>query len=339
MSWLKKKRIFLDFAGGKDNPSGIHKEGMEARKKLEDARLKIAQILGAQKRDIIFTSGGTESDNLAILGAFEATKGKIKNPHIIISDGEHPAVLESAKEAERRGAELSIVPVDKIIENIKDNTILVSVIYGNNETGAINPVPKLARLIKDLRRKKESKYPYFHTDASAAYEYLEININKIPADLLTLGEVLVVRPNVELRPLIMGGGQERGLRSGTENISSIIRFANELELIELKRVKEVDRLTKLKEIFLTKLKEGTPQIVVNTPNESLPNIVNITIPGILHEFLAIKLDERGVAVSTGSSCDSNKSEVDKETLRFSFGKNTRIKDVSDAVRILKEEML
>ena len=245
---------------------------------------------------------------------------------------------------------MSILPVEKIIENIKDNTVLISIIYGNNETGSINPVPKLARLIKDIRRKKESKYPFFHTDASASYEYLEVNINKILADLVTVGEVLVVRPNVEIRPLLMGGGQERGLRSGTENIPSIISFAYELELIEFERVKESERLTKLKEIFLTKLKESIPQAIINTPKESLPNIVSVTIPGALHEFLAIKLDERGVAVSTGSSCDSRKN-IDtrptercqsfgrEEALRFSFGKNTKKTDVSDVVRILKEEML
>ncbi|MBX4199122.1 aminotransferase class V-fold PLP-dependent enzyme [Candidatus Parcubacteria bacterium] len=327
MNLFKKKRIFLDYAGGVGNPSGIHKEGVEARKSLEDARQKVARILECQTRDIIFTSGGTESDNLAILG--------VKQGHIIISDEEHPAVYEAAREAERRGSTLSIVPVDKIIETIKDDTVLVSLIYANNETGRVNPVPKIARQIAALRNKRGSQYPYIHTDATAGFGLLEININKLPVDLLTLDKVLVVRPRVEIRPLIFGGGQERGLRAGTENVSAILEFVNDLEASVRVREAEYERLADLKRVFIEEV-EKLPSAVVNSTAESLPSIVSVSFPGELHEFLAVKLDEKGVAVSTGSSCASSKDEPDKEALRFSFGPKTSEIEVREVISILQK---
>lgn len=336
MSIFGKKRIFLDYAGGEENPSAIHDEGRRARKRLEEARQKAAALLKCQRRDVIFTSGSTESDNIAVLGVFEAAKDKFARPHIIVSEREHPAVLESAKEAERRGAELDIVPVEKVLSKVKENTVLVSIIYADNETGAIQPVPKLARLIRDLRRKSASEYPLIHADATAAYEYVEVDINKVPADLLTLGKVLVVRPNVAIRPLTLGGGQERGLRSGTEDVSSIEKFVISLEEDFAVRERESARLGELKTIFLDEVMRSRSDVVVNTPAESLPNIVSVSLHGELHEFLAVKLDERGVSVSTGSSCDTNKDEPDKEALRFSFGKKTSEKDVREAAKILLE---
>lgn len=326
MNWFQK-RIFLDHAGGEVNPSGIHKEGMAAKKRLEDARAKVAKILQCQSRDIIFTSGGTESNNLAILGVW---KGGM---HVVIGESEHPSVSEPAKEIQRRGGELTIT--NDPIKHIKENTVLVSLALANNETGAINNVPKIARHIRDMRQKSGKAYPYIHTDASAAYEYLDVDINKIPADLITIEKALVVRPNVEIRPIILGGGQERGLRAGTENVSAIESLTRSLEEIVENRTAVHERLAKLKEAFINGVKD-IPGIVINTPRESLPNIVNVSFPGKLHEFLAIQLDEMGVAVSTGSSCDSSKSEPDKEALRFSFGANTSESDVRKAVKILLE---
>lgn len=336
---LKKKRIFLDHAGGEGNPSGIHKEGAEAKLKLEDARRGIARLLHSQARDIVFTSGGTESDNLVILGVFEAARQKITKPHIIITDNEHPAITESAREAERRGAELSILPIEKIAESIRENTVLVSVVYVNNETGAINPVPKISRTIKDYRRKHSSLFPYLHTDATQAVEYLPVDVERLGVDLMTLGDILVVRPRVEIRPLIMGGGQERGLRAGTQNLKSILETLEFLKLCKVERNGKFKRAEELKKVFLEELEARVPSAKINTPKESLPSIVSITLPNVLHEFIAIKLDERGVAVSTGSSCDSSKNEKDKEALRFSFGDKTTAKDVREAVRILEEVMI
>lgn len=327
----------MDYAGGEGNPSGIHKEGVAAKRKLDDARQKIARILECQARDAIFTSGGTESNNLAIFGVWKALRQTQGKSHVIIGENEHPSIVEPAREIERQGGELTVT--NDPLKHIKENTVLVSIAYANNVTGAINNVPKIARLIRELRQKNGSKYPFIHTDASAAYEYLDIDINKVPADLITIEKVLVVRPNVTIRPLLLGGGQERGLRSGTENVSAIAAFAEDLERIVNDRASESQRLQELKEIFIAGVKEALPEAVINTPPVSLPNIVNLSFPGKLHEFLAIKLDEMGIAVSTGSSCDSSKSEKDKEALRFSFSKKTSETDVKAAIRGLRSAVL
>lgn len=337
MHLFRKKRIFLDAAGGKRNPSGIHAEGREARKSLAEDRERVARALRCQARDIVFTSGATESDNLALLGVLRASK--VEKPHIIISNLEHPAVLEAAREAEREGAELSIVSKDKVLETIRENTILVSLSYASSETGEFNNVPKLARAIRDLRQKSGLKTPFIHCDASQAYSFFPTDIERVGADLLTLDSVLVAKANVELKPIIFGGGQERGLRSGTEDLEKISSLATELERLEKVREGHKKNVESLKQVFLEEIERELPQAVINTPKESLPNIVSLSFPDTLHEFLAIQLDERGVAVSTGSSCDANKNEPDKEALRFSFDENNSAKEMRETVRILKEVML
>lgn len=336
--WLKR-RIFLDHAGGEENPSGIHKEGVEAKRRLEDARTRVARILHSQARDVIFTSGATESDNIVIQGVVKAAKEKIKVPHIIISNNEHPAVEEAAKEVAKWGVEFSILPVEKISQAIKENTVLISVAYVNNETGALSPVAKISRAIKDFRKKNSSSYPYFHSDATQAMEFLPVDVERLGVDLLTIGEVLIVRPRVEIRPLTLGGGQERGLRAGTQNLTFILEFAAHLEDAESMRSKNVANANKLKQVFIRELERQVPGAIVNTPKDSVPNIVSISFRGMLHEFLAIKLDLRGVAVSTGSSCDSSKNEADKEALRFSWSAKTSEKEVKEAIRILREVVI
>jgi Cysteine sulfinate desulfinase/cysteine desulfurase and related enzymes len=342
MGIFKKARIFLDYAGGERNPSAIHKEGRLAKKALEEARLRLSRLLMCQAKDIVFTSGGTEADNLAILGVVEKAKAKIGHPHVLISSLEHPAVYESAKKLLAWGVEVTIVePEDGVInpqtvlKNIRENTVLVSIVYGVSETGNINPVPKIARLIKDFRKKRGTEFPYVHTDASQAYEFLPVDIGRLPTDLITLDGVLVVRPNVSISPVIVGGGQERGLRAGTQDVLGIERFVKSFE----KSLKEQDSLTKklnkLKRLFIEEIKTHLPEAKINTRESSLPNIVSITFEGLLHEFIAIKLDEMGVAVSTGSACDSSKNERDKDALRFSFGPKTKESEIKKVIRILR----
>lgn len=348
MSLFRKKRIFLDYASGHDNPSGIHKEGRDARIKVSEARDKFAKALGVQSRDIIFTSSGTESDNLAILGVFEEAKKRgVEHPHIIVGEREHPAVLESALEAKRRGGELTIS--NEPLKHLKPNTVLVSMMYVNNETGEINPIPKIARALREERRKAGTQYPYLHTDASQALSTLPVFVSTLGVDLLTLDTskfggpkgcgVLVVRPPVTLHPLIFGGGQERGLRSGTENVSAIVASRDALENALSTRDKESSRLRAIQKLFIRLLEEGFPNAVINTKEDSVPNIVSVSFPGFLHEFLAVKLDEESVAVSTGSSCSSLKDEADKEALRFSFGRDTRESDIKEVIRILKKVVI
>ncbi|MDB5194376.1 MAG: Cysteine desulfurase [Parcubacteria group bacterium] len=357
MSFFNRKRINLDTAGGENNPSAIYREGVKAKKELENARTTIARILEVQARDVVFTSGGTEADNLAILGVFEAAKEHVLKPHIIVSSLEHPAILESAKEAQRRGAEVTIieaedglVSAETVLEAIKENTVLVSVMYVNNETGVIQPVPKISRGLAEFKKKNDTKYPYMHTDASQAAGLLSLHVSSIGVDLMTLdaGKVrgskgaglLVVRPGVPIMPIIFGGGQERGLRSGTENVSAVVSFAEALESATKMRTEESVRLQALKDFFINEIKGRFPNVVINGASApSAPHIVSLTFPGKLHEFLAIKLDKEGVLVSTGSSCSSGKNEEDKEALRFSFGRKTTKNDIEKTTRILESILL
>jgi cysteine desulfurase len=355
MNLFNKKRINLDYASGGENPSAIYAEGIEVKKKLESVRIRVARVLGVQSRDIVFTSGGTESNNLALLGVFEANRDKINKPHFIISSLEHSAITECTKEIVRRGGEVTIVEVDEeikvnpqeILKHIKPNTVLVSVVYANNEVGAIQPIHKISRLINEYKKKNESKFPYFHTDASQAGNYLNLQITALGVDMMTLDAtkvygpkstgLLVVRPNVELHPILFGGGQERGLRSGTENVSSIFEFADTLESAQKNRLGEFERLSKLRRYFIDSVKEEIPSAIINADVEdTLPNIVSLTFPNIIAEFMAIKLDNKGVMVSVGSSCDSNKRAIEKDAVRFSLGKDTTKNEIKNTISILKK---
>lgn len=378
-----KKVIFLDYASAtpvlkevKDemdkywseefyNPSAIYEDAKRAKGVVEDYRKSIARLLSVASKDIIFTSGGTESDNLAILGAFEAAFEKLDKPHLIISSIEHPAVTEAAEEVKRRGGEVSIVPVNEeglvnpedIRKLLTHNTYLVSVMYANNETGVVEPIGKIARIIREYRKKNESKYPYFHTDASQAPSYLSLNLEGLNVDMATLdaGKIygprgigcLVVRPSVRLRPRILGGGQERGLRSGTENTALIAGFYRALEIAAEDREEEVERLSELKKYFLEKAKESFHNLVINSGSPSLPNIISISFPGTMAEMLLLKLERDGILVSTGSSCSSNgqengspvikalgKPELAESTLRISMGRFTKKKDVDALINSL-----
>jgi len=348
----------MDYAGGKDNPSAIYAEGVRSRRELEGARTSIARILHVGSKDIIFTSGGTEADNLAILGTFEMAKEKINKPHIIISSVEHPAISETAKEVERRGGEVTVVQADEeglispqeILNEVKDNTILISVGLVNGETGTIQPVSKIGRLIREYRKdlpagRQEKTFPYLHTDASQAANLLDLSVESLRVDLMTLDSskvsgshgsgCLVTRPNVILYPIIFGGGQERGLRSGTENVSAIVAFAKALILADKNKEKESERLNVLRKYFIEEIKKKIPNVVINGSQEhNLPNIVSISIPNVLAEFMALKLDQKGIMVSVGSACNSRKNLPDKETIRFSFGKFTTKSEIVRALKAL-----
>ncbi len=359
MNLFSKKRIFLDYASGRDNPSAIYAEGVKAMQKLEEARICIARILHAGSKDIIFTSGGTEADNLAILGIFEKVKEKINKPHIIISSVEHPAVSETAKEAERRGGEVTVIEADEdgrispqgVLNAVKENTILISISLVNGETGTIQPISKVGRMVREYRKDKNKIYPYLHTDASQAANFLDLSVESLRVDLMTLdgskvsglhgSGCLVVRPNVNLCPIIFGGGQERGLRSGTENVSAIHDFAEALVLAEKNREKESERLNSLRKYFIEEVKRnppaGGPNVIINgssDPELQLPNIVSLSIPGTLAEFVALKLDQKGIMVSVGSACNSRKNLPDKENIRFSFGKFTTKSEIVRALKAL-----
>lgn len=356
MNIFNRKRIFLDYAAGVDNPSAIHEEGVKAKARLDSSRESLARLFGVQKKEIVFTSGGTESDNLAILGVFEAAKEKFAKPHIIISNVEHPAVSEAAKEVERRGGEVSVVDIEDgvvsastLLKLIKENTVLISLVYGNGHTGGINPVPKITRLVRDQRNKLGSKYPYVHTDATQAVGHLPIDFPRLGADLITVdcskvfgpkgASVLLIRGNVSIKPIIFGGSQENNLRSGTENLLAIEALVKTMLRVERERDVNVKKLNILKEFFLSEIKSLIPTAVVNTPKESLPNIISLSFGNKLHEFLVIKLDERGVAASTGSACNSKKSSGEVDAIRFSLNTKNTKSELKKTIRILNDVVL
>lgn len=386
MKWFSPKRIYLDYASATPvrksvrkamekywskefyNPSAIYEEGIGIKNDLENFRASVARIVGAGQNEIIFTSGGTESDNLAILGSLEEYKNshpKLR-PHIIISSIEHPAVVKAAEEVVRRGGEMSVIPVDgegivnpeKVRLALRPNTFIVSINYANGEIGTIEPIARIGRIIKEYRKRMESGYPLLHTDASAAAGLLPLELEKLQCDMLTLDSskiygpkgvgILAVRRGVRLRPQIVGGGQEKGLRAGTPSIPLIAGFAAALESADSMRESEFQRLAKLKKIFLDSVLKKIPQAALNgSSDSSLPNIASISILGILSEFLVLKLEKDGILVSVGTACSLDerisgsptiraigKPELAESTLRISFGLDTNESDVNKASELL-----
>ena len=363
----KSNKIYLDYASGVlPNPSGIHNVGVYAKKKLEDARKRVAAILNTRAKEIIFTSGGTESNNLAIQGVVLAYKGKTL-PHIITTNIEHSSVLETFKLLEKRKlAEISIVSVEtngvvnpkKIKKEIKNNTILISVNYANNEIGTIQPINEIAKEIRHYRKQatKKEGFPFFHIDAVQAVNYLDLNVEHLGVDLLTLSGakiidagrvgVLYKKSSVILSPVFGGGDQEMGLRPGTENLPAIISFADALENTEKIKEKENDRIRKLQEYFFRKLEKEN--IIINGDLEyRLPNNINITIPKISSDLLVIELASYGISASSKSACKVGDGKASyvlqainpnlKETdgsLRFSLGRDTTKKDIDTTLRAL-----
>jgi cysteine desulfurase len=373
----KSNNIYMDYAASASpNPSSIHSLGVLVKKKLEDARLNVANVLSARAPEIIFTSSGTESNNLAIQGVvlkfweIGSQKGADlpKLPHIITTNIEHPSVLETYKLLEKRKlAQISIVPVEKngivdpkkIKKEIKENTILVSIMYANNEIGTIQPIKEIAREIRYFN-KINSKKILFHTDAVQAVNYLDLNVEKLGVDLLSLsgtkiegaGRVglLYKRKAVILTPVFGGGDQERGLRPGTENFPEILKFARALKLADEIKEKEVKRLTILRDYFFNKLLKLPFDIETNGDLQNrLPNNVNITIQNIPSELLVIELSSKGIMASVKSACKSGESggsyvikaicrkpggEVGG--VRFSMGRETTKKDIDYTIKALSE---
>lgn len=383
MNWFKRKRIFLDYASATPalakvkramekywssdfyNPSAIYREGVQVKVEVLAYRARLARALKATPENIIFTASGTESDNLALLGAFEQSLDTIKKPHIIISAIEHPAVAATAQEIVRRGGEMSVLRVDEegrvlldtLEKLLKENTFLVSVGLANHEIGTIQSLSQIGRLLRRYRKKRHSIYPYLHTDASQAPSYLNVNIENLQSDMLTLDGskiygpkgvgALIVRKGVKIRPLVFGGEQEGGRRAGTLNPALVAGFVMALELALKDRKKESERLEALRKYFIEVVTKYLPKIVINGSRKShLPNIISVSLPGRLSELTLLMLDREGVMVSIGSACSLDgkisgspvitalgKSELAEATLRFSFGRFTTRIEVRRAAEI------
>jgi len=343
------------------NPSSYNKLGREAAKELFKARTKVARFLGAHPEEVIFTGSGSEANSMAILGsAFVGYKNKSE---IITTPIEHPSVLEPVKHLELKGFKSIFVKVDQygfvdmkdLASKINNRTLLVSVMYANNEIGTIEPINKIGKIIGSFK-KKGTGFPLFHVDACQAAGYLNMNVNNLQADLVTFNGskiggprgigVLYVRRGIELEPFVLGGGQERGFRAGTENLPAILGLAKAIELID---IKESARLGNLRGYFINKVRQIDLDIKLNGPigKECLPNNINISIPGLDSENLLLELDKYGIYAGSGSACTSRSVEpshvlkaidVDKKYLsgaiRFSMGKQTTKKDMDYVLKVL-----
>jgi len=443
MTKNKTKRIYMDHAAAAPmdkrvkkamepywtenfgNPNAIYKEGLVARSAIETAREDIAKILGARAKEIIFTNGGTESDNLAIFGIIGGVRKNFSRlpageagftlprnavgsdasqnfssprPHIITTKFEHHAVLNSCKRLEKEGFEVTYLDVGKegvvksedVKRALRPETILVSIMYANNEIGTVQPIREIAKAIRDFKKilgvEKQNLsrftlprsgvgsdatqdfasphfgtiFPYLHTDACQAPGYLDLNVERLGVDLLTLNGskiygpkgigLLYAKNGIKLEPLLYGGEQERKLRPGTENVPAIVGLAEALKIADKDREKESARLVKLRDYFIGRLIGEIPKTVLNGhAAERLPNNINVSILDAEGESIVLYLDEAGVACSTGSACTSESLEpshvimaIGKPhayahgAMRFSLGRSTTKKDIDYVMKVLPD---
>ena len=377
------------------NPSSIHGFGQKALLAVNESREKIAKFLRADSEEIIFTGSATEANNLAIKGVLENSKFQNLNyrPHIITSQIEHKGILETCKDLEKKGIETTYIPNDKqglvsisaLKKAIKKNTVLVSIIYANNEIGVIQPIAEIAKVIRNFRNSKSEasnpsasqilpkaklarakqipnlkfQIPIFHTDAVQAINYLNCNVQKLGVDLLTLSAhkiygpkgigALYIKKGIILKPQILGGGQEQGLRAGTENVAAIVGFGEAINKLQTKNYKlKIKKIKKLRDRLIEQILKDIPESKLNGSKiKRLPNNANFNFKGVEGESLLIFLDQQGIAVSTGSACASKSLEpshillalgLSKEqahsSIRFSLGRFTTLKQINYVLKVL-----
>ncbi len=384
----KAKRVYLDNAGATKvgdlakrvlvesldlygNPSAIHQEGDRASQALQKARNSIATIINAHSYEVTFVGTGTESCNLAILGVAQAVQG-IEKPHIITSVIEHPAVLEPIRNLERKGKakvtylpvyENGIVKVKDIREALTEDTVLVSIMYANNEIGTIQPVKEIGRAIDEWKRERNrtfTSYPYFHTDACQAGNYLNLDVLRLKCHFMSVNSskvygpkgtaMLYKREGIKIEPTLYGGGQERELRSGTEAVALASSFATALKESQDSKDKESERLIELRDFFFEKLLTEIPDATIyGDKRDRLPNNINIRIPGIPSDEMILRLDAKGFAVSHKSACASQETdgsyvvqslgatlEESLENVRITLGRDTIKADMSALIDAIKE---
>ena len=332
------------------NASSVHAFGREARIAMEEAREKIAEFIGAQPREVIFTSGGTESDNFAIEGTvFENSK---KGNHIITSAIEHHAVLSTCKHLETHGFQVSYLGVDRygmvepddVRKAVTDNTILITIMHANNEIGTIEPLQEISRIAKE-------KEVIFHTDAAQTVGKIPVNVDELGADLMSMSAhkiygpkgvgALYVRRGTRIEPFVRGGHHERNRRAGTENVPGIAGFGKAIEIAAADMEKERERLWNLTEKLRTGLQDQLEYVYANShPTQRLPGTINLSFDFLEGESIVLNLDMKGVAVSTGSACTSGSLEPShvlmalglppataQGAIRFSLGRDNTEADV------------
>ena len=345
------------------NPSSPYSPARNSRIAVDNARKIFSKIMNCDDNEIIFTSGGTESDNTAIKGPAYALKN-IGN-HIITTATEHHAVLHTCNNLEKQGFDITYLPTDKygmvsredVMSAIREDTILVSIIYANNELGSINPIQEIGEAIKKYKC-KNSQFPLFHTDAVQAATYLDLNVDKLGVDLMSISAhkfngpkgigALYMKNGIPFEPLITGGGQERQKRSGTENIAFISGSAEAIRLAEEEKIKLNNMIMTLKNKITDHMINQHKDIVINGhPTKSLPNIINLTIPDVRADDLISALDLEDICISNGSACTSNSLEPSHvlksigmeanmalNTIRISLGRNNTESEIIRFLNII-----
>ncbi|TSC62620.1 MAG: cysteine desulfurase [Parcubacteria group bacterium Gr01-1014_48] len=361
------------FCNAFGNPGSIHVEGVAAKEMMSRARKTCADVLHAHADEIVFTSGGTESNNMAIMGvtmqALKDHEGDYSKIHVVTSSIEHASVLEVCKELEGRGVRVTYVPVDEdgrimmdaVKRAVTRETTLVSVMLANNEIGTAQSIADIAKHIRKVRKgnKEAHAYPYFHTDAAQAAMWCDVYVEKLGVDLVSVDGhkiygpkgvgLLYMRRGTKLFPLLFGGGQEGDMRAGTESVPLVVGLAKALELAESERIQNVSHITGLRTYFLSRLRAELPEAELNGDSAGgMVNIVNISLLDMDSDFLVISLDERGIACASKSACHSNDDssyvvaaigkgrEAAASSLRFSMLKDAKKKDVDRVVAALVE---
>lgn len=359
------REAMLSWLGARwGNPSSAHARGQEARAALEEARERLAAAIGAERREIVFTSGGTEADNLAILGTWRqaaeaARRTRHDPPPVACSAVEHAAVLRSAEQAAREGAQLLILGVDEsgrvleeaAFEVIAARPAVLSVMWGNNEVGTLQPVRNLAELCV-------GGGVLFHTDAVQAVGKVRVRVDEVPCDLLSLSGhklggpqgvgALYVRKGTALQPLVHGGGQEGGLRAGTHNVAGAVGLAVAVEHAATELARESERLRRLRDMLEEGLRDRVPGVEVNARGaERLPQTASLKLPGVDPEAALMALDLQGICVSAGSACQSgstspshvllamglvsDSAQPSAAVLRFSLGRTTTEAEILEVI--------
>ncbi len=333
------------------NPSSIHQVGRQARQALDQARSRLASLFAVSEQTLVFTSGGTEADNMAIIGY--ALENENKGKHIITSQIEHHAVLHACEELEKRGFEVTYLPVDEtgrvrlndVQKSLRNDTILVTLMFGNNEVGTIQPIKEIGELI-------ENHQAVFHTDAVQACGGINLKLDELKIDMLSVSAhkingpkgigLLYIRNGVKVKPVLFGGEQEKKRRAGTENVAAIVGFAKALELALESMTKRQELYQQFAQILTdTWLKEKVEFMINGHQHERLPHVLNVSFPGVNIESLLMNLDLAGICASSGSACTAGSIEPShvlvamfgqateriQSAVRFSFGLGNTIEEI------------
>lgn len=346
------------------NPSSLHIFGQASKRAINEARESVAKLIKADPQEIVFTSGGTEADNMALKGVFYAS-GQPR-AHIITSAIEHHAVLEPCKFLETLGAKVTYLQVDKdglaspedVRKELRPETILVSIMHANNEIGTIQPIEEISKIVSEFRKSGSCPYPYFHTDAVQTTGHLPIDVGELGVDLLSMSAhklygpkgvgALYIKKGTKITSFMHGGEQEKKRRASTENVAGIQGFGRACEIVVEEMEKESKRLTELRDWLINEILSKIKKSRLNGhPTQRLPNNVNVSIEGVEGEAMLISLDLEGIASSTGSACSSRilqpshvlsalglAPEIAHGSLRFTLGRWTRKKDLEYTVKKL-----